>query len=152
MAKPDPLWIHGQCDRVLYTLVRWEWNYHRGKVSATGKYLTKPGEMGPSPQEIDKPTRYANDVAWLKSDLECLTKILKAKVPDWPVTWDFQRWSDNWKTSGRPTLGGARLITSDIYFQNLVEIIRLLEAMRDGKTKESREELGSVDLSQFSQS
>jgi hypothetical protein len=148
MTKPDPLWVHGQCDRILYTLIRWAWNYHKGKVSATGKYLTKPGELGPSPQEIDKPTRYANEIAWRKDDLECLTKILEAKVPDWPVTWDFRTNLPRWR-NGIITKDGARVVTMDLYFQNLVEIIRLLEAMRDGKTKESREDLAGIDLSKY---
>lgn len=148
MNKPDPLWQHGTCDRLLVTLQKWIMQYHDGKISATGRYLTKPGEMGPQPQEIDVPTRRACDVLWSQSDLDYLIKILEAKVPNWPVTKDLRTGFPRWK-NGRIAQGGSRFITMDVYFSNLVEIYQLLEALRDGKTKEARADLGNVDLSSF---
>lgn len=148
MNNPDILWVHGTCDRILITLRQWIMSYHNGKLSATGKYLTRPGERGPQPQEIDIPTRYACNVAWAQTDLDYLIKILEAKVPDWPVTKDLRTNYPKWKY-GRLVQGGARLITMDLYFSNLVEIYKLLENMQNGKSTDVRTDLSEVDLSSF---
>lgn len=145
----DPLWVHGTCDRIMLALQKWVMAYHNGRVSATGKYLTKPGEAGPQPKEIEVPTRHAVDVPWLLSDLEHLTKILEAKVPDWPVTKDFRINLPRWK-NGRLVSGGGRIVTMDLYFTNLIEIYRMMEALRDGKLKEGKQhDLSTIDLSSF---
>jgi len=143
----DSLWVSGTCDRIILTLQKWIMIYHNGKVSATGRYLTSPGEQGPQPQEIERPTRYACKVAWTEQDLDYFIKILEAKIPDHPVTKDLRTNFPKWK-NGKLIHGGARVVTMDIYFSNLVELYRLMEAVRDGKTKETVD-LGSVDLSSF---
>ena len=150
MNKPDPLWVNGTCDRIMEVLKDWASRYRKGRVSATCKYVTKPGEMGPEPKEIDVPSRRAVDVAWLQGDLDYLTKILEAKVPDWPVTTDMRANFPKWR-NGRLVPGGARVVVMDLYLQNLVEIYQLLEAMRDGKTQEAEgtTDLAAVDLTQY---
>jgi hypothetical protein len=142
----DKLWVHGTCDRILLTLRQWIMVYHTGKVSATGRYLTKPGEVSPEPKEIDVPTRYACDIAWTQSDLEYLIKILEAKVPTWPVTKDLRTNFPKWKY-GRLIQGGSRIVTMDVYFTNLVEIYKLIEGMQSGQSQDVKRDLSEVDLS-----
>jgi len=151
MNKPDPLWVYGTCDRIMVALRSWLWNYHSGTVSATRKYLTKPGEMGPQPKEIDVPTRYACEVTWLKGDLDYFIKILEAKLPDNPVTKDLRRCFPLWKNGKLVAYKKeARKITIDLYYEDLIGIYRLLEAMQSGKTTEEKQDLGKVDLSSYS--
>lgn len=144
----NPLWIHGTCDRIMVTLQKWIMKYHDGKISATGRYMTKPGEMGPEIKEIDRPTRYATEVAWRQDDLDYLIKILEKMVPEWPVTRDLRSSFPRWK-NGKLLPGGMRIITMDMYFSNLVEIYQLLEAIRDGKVKETKSDLAAIDLSKI---
>lgn len=157
----DPLWVTGTCDRIMLVLLHWTLNYRKGTVSATGKYMTKPGEAGPAPKEVDLTTRFACDVTWNYNDLEYLVKILETKVPGWPTTKDFRRCLPRWKNGrlAKPIIkvnnasyalpSPVRIITMDYYDADIIGMYRLLEAMRDGKTKEARKDLGSIDLATF---
>jgi hypothetical protein len=137
----------------MVALRRWLWNYHKGTVSATGTYLTKPGEAGPQPKEIEVPRRYACEVTWLKGDLDYLIKILEAKCPDWPVTKDLRQNFPKWKNGKLVAYQKeARTVVMDLYYENLMEIYRLLEAMQSGKTVQEKPDLGKVDLSTFTKS
>jgi hypothetical protein len=137
----------------MIALRSWLWNYHNGTVSATSKYLTKPGEMGSQPKEIDVPARYAVEVTWLKGDLDYLIKILEAKVPEWAVTKDLRRGFPKWKNGKLvPYKKEARTVVMDVYYQNVMEIYRLLEAMQSGKTTEEKQDLGAVDLASYTKS
>lgn len=146
----DPMWINGTCDRIMNVLQYWIRHYEDGRVSATGRYLTRPGEMGTAtPTEIEVPTRKACKLPWMQSDLDYFIKILEAKIPKGHASYaiardlrtNFPRW-----INGRLMPGGARLIEIDIYFDNLVQIYRLFEAMKTGKADQAIQDLKSVDL------
>lgn len=149
----DKLWTHGICDNIMLTLRNWALVYEKGRVSATGRYLTKPGEMGPQPQEIDKPTRRAVKVAWREQDLRKLIEILDAKIPHehegYSLVRDLKTNLPRWK-NGQLLSGGARIIEMDWYFSHVMQIYRLFEGMKYGKAQEERIDLSTVDLSSFS--
>jgi len=145
MNKPDPLWQNGTCDRIMKTLLRWIYTYHNGKVSATGKYQTKPGPQGVKVE--DRPRRYACEVAWQQADLDYFIKILESKIPTNPIPRDWRRDLPRWKY-GRLVQGGARIVVMDVYFEDLVGLYKLMEGLRDGKLQE-KPDLTSVDLGAF---
>lgn len=146
MNKSDPLWVKGICDRILLTLISWAMHYHNGVVSATRPQQQPPTASGVT--VIDVPTRYAVDVAWQQQDLDYLIKVLEARVPTWPVTRDLRSCFPRWR-NGKLIPGGARVITLDHYFTDVTGMIRLMEALRDGKTKEAGIDLSQVDLSKY---
>lgn len=159
--KHDPLWIHGTCDRIMLVLLSWTMNYEDGVKSATNTYRTKPGELGPAPTEVEITMRRACQVPWNFHDLEYLIKILETKVPDWAVTKDLRRCLPLWhksplcpsycliRKSRYPLVGPTRKITIDQYDQSVREIYLLLKDMKDGKTKEARKDLSTVDIAAF---
>jgi hypothetical protein len=52
---------------------------------------------------------------------------------------------------GRLISGGARIVTMDVYFQNVGEILAILEALRDGKFEQKQpQDLSTVDLEKIS--
>lgn len=150
MNKSDPLWLKGTliapgiCDRILVTIKQWILIYDKGEVSA----IRKQNQMrGKEMKVVDVVTRRACKVAWLQEDLSYLVKILEAKAPDWPVTKDFRMNFPKWR-NGKLIAGGARVLEMDVYFQNVCEILAILEALRDGKfeQREKQQDLSTVDL------
>lgn len=149
----DNLWVNGVCDNILLTLRNWAVVYEKGRVSATGRYMTKPGEMGPQPKEIDVPTRRAVKVAWREHELKKLTDVLDTKIPhtheSYSLVRDLKTNLPRWK-NGQLIPGGARIIEMDWYFAHVMQVYRLFEAMKYGKAEEERIDLSTIDLSSFS--
>lgn len=164
--KPDPLWQVGTCDRIYLTLMHWALNYESGKKSATNKRMSMPGEVGPEVREIEVVTRRAYSMPWNYNDLEYLVRIMEAKVPTHLCTKDLRRNLPKWKNCplcpahimvnqkgqrvAYSLVSPTRMVTIDFYEENVIQMIRLMEAIRDGKTKEARSNLAEVDLSSFS--
>lgn len=168
--KPDPLWQHGTCDRIMDILRYWGQQYHFGTVSATNKRMSMPGEIGPEVKEITEVMRRAVEMPWNYSDLEYFIKILSARIPIKDPAYiivndlsnNLKRWHNGSfcpafvelyqngmrarKALARPT----RMITIDLYLKQVEGLYRLMECLRDGKTKEARSNLAEVDLSSFS--
>ena len=149
----DKLWVNGVCDNIYITLMYWIRQYDKGRVSATGRYMTKPGEDGPTPHEIDVPTRRSVQLPWRKVDIETFIDVLDKKIPHDHETYslvrDLRTNLPRWK-NGRLLPGGARLIEMDWYFNHVVQVFRLFEAMKYGKETEGTTDLSSVDLSSYS--
>jgi len=148
----SPLWQHGICDNILYTLQVWVHNYDKGKVSATGKYLTKPGERGPNMQQIDVPTRRALKMPWREVELKYFVEVLEKEIPKSHETYalvrDLKANLPRWR-NGKLQAGGARIIEIDWYLAHVIQVYRLFEGLKTGKLHAQKPDLGAVDLEQI---
>lgn len=149
----NKLWVNGICDNIVYTLEYWIRNYEKGTVSATCRYMTKPGELGPAPQEIDKPTRKALEMPWRKIDLEKFISILDQVIPhnhtSYALVRDLRTSLPRWKNGKLyPTVPGSRLITLDWYFKDIVQVYRIFGNLKRGLpvTPQEIQDLASIDL------
>jgi hypothetical protein len=149
MNTSDPLWQHGTCDRIMTTLQKWIRTYRNGKISATCKRNSKPGPQGIQIEEVTR--RYACQVAWKEADLDYFIKILEAKIPTsspaYQIPRDWRRDFPKWKY-GRLIQDGLHIVVMDVYFEDLVGLYKLMEALRDGKLQE-KPDLTTIDLSAF---
>lgn len=128
------MWISGIGDRTLSKVVFWMKNYDRGRVCATKKFLTKPGEMGPGVQTIDMPTAKAVKVPWKMDELEFLIETLDYKRPDWPVAHGLRKDLPRWR-NGKLQPGGDRVIEMAVYPEALIEMYTILMELKYGKAE-----------------
>ena len=141
----EVIWISDLGDRVYNKVVWWMQNYDKGKVCATRKFMTKPGERGPGVEVIDMPTAKAVEIPWKLEELTYFTELLEYKLPKYPVTWGFRSDLPNWK-NGKLLAGGARVITMAIYPEALEAIFKAISEVKHGKGKETKTDLTKVDI------
>lgn len=146
---PNKLWVHGVCDNILEVLQYWISNYEKGKITATRRYLTKPGELGPAPQEIDKPTRKSLELPWREVDLKKFVEVLDEVIPHNHETYalvrDLKHNLHKWK-NGKILPGGARKIEIDWYFKHVVQVYRIFEALKYDRPLNPPTDMAEVDL------
>lgn len=169
--------MSGTCDRIMVILLYWLFNYEKGQVAKTNQYLTKPGEEGPQPHLKEIITCRACPIPWHNKDLEYLIKILENRAEEWkPFNdpdssirlsatardlraaypfWNKGKLCQNSIVVNRQVFylpNPVRTIEMVFYSEDVMRMYRLLEGMRDGKTKEAGIDLSKVDLASFSNS
>lgn len=152
----NKLWVNGICDNILTNLQYWVRHYEEGKITATRRYLTKPGELGPAPQEINKPTRKALAMPWRKVELDMLVatldKVIPHEHPTYALVRDLRKNITKWSHipcgmwQGKPLTLGAKVIEIDWYFNHIVQVYRIFEALKYDLPLDPPKDLASVDL------
>jgi hypothetical protein len=124
----EPLWYTPVCDHALAKLVRVYLTYERGAIYSTREFVTKDG------RKVDRPTRFANSIAFKPNEVDHIVRILQTIAPENPL---LGLWKDVQAgiKRGRPVLGGEYVVTLAWYQQDVIESIQLLLKAKTGKAQ-----------------